>query len=124
MEADLRQFYGVRLTDWFRDDPPSWRELYVLVTQLPEESRTRGSWNLSHELAALNVELTHALLVAVLRIGGVKDRIDPLRIPRPYDESSESKPAKRPPKVRGRVVSTLGDLKQQLGLTAGRSPNG
>lgn len=117
MESDLRQFYGVRLADWFGPEPPSWRELYVLVSQLPEDSRVGGRWGISHELSAIGVELTHALLVAVLGIGGVKDLPDPLHIPRPYmpDRAEGRRKGRRRRPPGGKQIRTLGDLQRHLG---------
>lgn len=114
-EADLRRYYGLRLADVvFGDSPITWRELRVLLTQLPEDSALKSfeGWTVSNELTATQAELTHALLVAVLGIGGVSDLPDPLRFPRPGEDKKTSKQrqrGRRRPKG-DRVVTTLGEL--------------
>ncbi|MEV5770079.1 hypothetical protein AB0L49_02245 [Streptomyces antimycoticus] len=62
VEADLREHYGARLSDLFRGGL-TWRELGVLVRQLPSRSRTRlatgdadGVWGLQEHLQALTID--------------------------------------------------------------------
>ncbi|MEU9498254.1 hypothetical protein [Streptomyces sp. NPDC048196] len=68
MEADLRQHYGVRLSDLFARDAAgrpllTWRELGTLVRQLPPDARTRvalgeedGLWGLAEHLQAMTLD--------------------------------------------------------------------
>lgn len=64
IEADLRQHYHVRLNELFRPGGDlTWRELGVLVRQLPPDSRTRlalgqsdGLWTLGDHLTALAID--------------------------------------------------------------------
>jgi hypothetical protein len=63
------------------------RRLRVLIAQLPPESAYRRAtgqqWTDELELAAVTVEVLHAIYVALLRFGGVKRTIKPLTVPRP-----------------------------------------
>lgn len=69
VEADLRQHYHVRLNSLFRScrhcggNELTWRELGVLVRQLPPDARTRiaqgdtdGLWGLSEHLQGLTID--------------------------------------------------------------------
>jgi hypothetical protein len=50
------------------------------------EQAVGDRWTARDELAALTVELLHALLCVQLARGGVKRVIPPLRVPRPADK--------------------------------------
>jgi hypothetical protein len=65
------------------------RALVALIGHLPPDSAfsraTGGWWSDAHELAASQIELTHALLMLTARAYGSKARARPLRVPRPGD---------------------------------------
>ncbi|MEU9134589.1 hypothetical protein AB0D33_01240 [Streptomyces sp. NPDC048404] len=68
VQADLRDTYGVRLSDLFRRDADgvpllTWRELGGYVRQLPPRARTRialgqtdGLWSLQEHLQAVTID--------------------------------------------------------------------
>jgi hypothetical protein len=43
------------------------------------------SWTTERELAATTVELTHSLLLTLLKVNGAKNVGKPLHVPRPWD---------------------------------------
>lgn len=92
------------------------RRLLALIRGLPEDSVTArkvtSGWLTVHELVALDVEVTHALLRATLAAAGVKrGQLPPeLRLPRPGRDEPQA--ASRPPQpTPGRQpVKDMGDL--------------
>jgi hypothetical protein len=92
IEADFRQFYGVRLTDLWRGLLPP-REALVLVEQLAFEPRSRyraaalGStdflgWDRTTALTADLFDALQANTVVTARVGGGKAK-QPSTYPRP-----------------------------------------
>ena len=70
-------------------DDPMLEALAVAVNEQRKDEAE--AWTTERELLATTVELLHSLIVITLRAHGAKDRIEPFRIPRPYDEE-EVKP--------------------------------
>lgn len=91
----------------YGDEPWCVRKVVNLVRNLPDESATVRSvthgWSVAEELAAAQLEMTHALWTATLQLGGVKKPPPPLQVPRPH------RPA--PPKKR----ATADDLSRLFG---------
>lgn len=88
LDADFARFYRLSLAEsCWGPDAIGIARLERLIAYLPPDAAyltARGqAWTTQDELAALQVELLHALLVTVARLGGSKRRIAPLRIPRP-----------------------------------------
>lgn len=78
--------------------------MMVHVVNLPPEAMTFGKWRTTDELAAQQVEMTHALLrislagyrIQLTRSDAAKVKIpDPYRVPRPGDEPVEVQPSKK-----------------------------
>ena len=69
-----------------------------LLLAAAREQAEALEWTPLHELVALNAEIAHAALRMSMAAAGVKDRDipDPLRIPRPDDESSGRVPRMTP----------------------------
>lgn len=67
--------------------------LLRLISHLPPEAAYRRAtdqhWTDDLELGALQVELLHALLVGLARLGGSRKVIKPLRLPRPGEPAPQ-----------------------------------
>lgn len=83
---------------------------------LPSDAalNTSAGWTIQDELAALTSEVVWLNTIAVLKAAGVKKRIDPLRIPRPW-ESGGASPKPRARVAGQQVISTLGELQEFVG---------
>jgi hypothetical protein len=55
----------------------------VRINGLPSDAATFGGWGVQDELAAVQAEFLHAVIVRLLRLGGYQKKVDQLRIPRP-----------------------------------------
>lgn len=45
-------------------------------------------WTQAHEIAAVNAELVHSLLLTTLKVNGAKNVGKPIHIPRPWDKKT------------------------------------
>jgi hypothetical protein len=51
------------------------------------------AWTMERELLAVIAEILHGLLQTTLRVHGAKDVGPPLRIPRPFEDEVDTRPA-------------------------------
>ncbi len=115
-EADLRRFYGLSLREVvYGSSDISWRELLNLLKRVPEDGalKSRDGWTTTHELAAVNAEVGHALLLAVMGIGGVKKLPKPLHIPRPGEKPGARR--RRGPRPGAVTAGSLQELERLAG---------
>jgi hypothetical protein len=103
VQADLREHYGIRLSDLFARDPYgrpllSWRELGGYIRQLPPRARLRlatgdadGVWGLQEHLQAITID--------ELRIANWQRSNDGVK---PSKQTKPPKPMDRPGTRRGR----------------------
>ncbi|MEU0675482.1 hypothetical protein ABZ330_21825 [Streptomyces sp. NPDC006172] len=122
VEADLREHYGVRLSDLFARDASgrcllTWRELGVLVRQLPGTARTRlalgdedGLWGLAEQLQALQVD--------ALRVANWQRANEGLK---PHEQSRPPEPIERPGIPKKRRI-TAADLLAHKARTRANAP--
>lgn len=53
--------------------------------------KREGAWTTLHELSAISAEVTHGLLLATLKVNGVKNVGKNLHFPRPWEMQVEAK---------------------------------
>ena len=93
VEADFQRYYQLDLR---REIRGSARRLWQLVSHLPQESATWRSkgWTQQEELTAMQIEVTHAGLLALAELktkGKARLPREPLELQRPGEERKPSK---------------------------------
>lgn len=96
LEADWQRYYSRDLAaDLWGASPLSARKVSTLVRWLPADAafwRSQGTaWDMSTELAAVQVELLDSILSAYVRVHSKKNagKRDPIKIPRPWERAPE-----------------------------------
>lgn len=107
LEAELAHYYPGEPPAHRIDDM---RRLLVLVQGLPDGSYTwsQEGWTMERELLAANVELSHTMAGILIRLGGSKRRLKPLRIPRPKPKRPDGKKQTAYDRIRSYALRTMG----------------